>query len=260
VASTLTTLSVFLPVAFVEGIASRLFADQAYTIVFALGASGFALFNNLLYLALGHTSAVNVSIEQAAMPLVVFILNFALFRIRTTAIQAAGFLFTLIGVTIIITGGNPLGILEQNMNAGDLIMIAAVIVYGGYTVALGNKPQIHWLGFMAVLGMSAFVASLFFTLLEWLAGGLMPPDRLAMGVVVYVAVFPSIIAQLLWVRGMELIGSNRGGVFINLVPIFGSLFAVLTLGEQFRLHHGLSLALVTGGVAMAQSRGRGALR
>jgi len=222
--------------------------------LFALGAIGFALFNNIFYLALNYTSAINVGIVQAGMPLVVFALNFAIFRLRTNALQLFGFALTLIGVVITITGGNPLGIFNQTINFGDLIMVVAVIAYGGYTVALRSKPEIHWLNFIAILGFSAFLTSALFSFYEWYAGQIILPDWRAMGIVAYVAIFPSIIAQLFWMRGLELIGSNRGGVFINLVPIFGAIFAVLLLSEQFQLYHGLSLVLVVGGVILAQSK------
>ncbi len=220
--------------------------------LFALGAIGFALFNNIMYLALNYTSAINVGIEQAAMPLVVFILNFIVFRIRASGLQLFGFLLTLIGVIITITNGNPVGIFNQEINFGDLIMLVAVFAYGGYSVALRNKPEIHWLNFIAILGFSAFLVSLVFAGIEWKVGKTLLPDQQAFAIVAYIALFPSIIAQLLWMRGLELIGSNRGGVFINLVPIFGSMFAIMLLGERFHLYHGLSLILVMGGVALAQ--------
>lgn len=220
--------------------------------LFALGAVGFAFFNNIMYLALNHTSAINIGIEQAAMPLVVFILNFIIFKIKASRLQLAGFIITLLGVVIVITKGNPLGIFDQTMNYGDLIMLLAVIAYGGYSVALKNKPEMHWSSFIAILGFSAFLTSLFFAAWEWINGNIRLPDMQAMGVVAYIAIFPSIIAQLLWVRGLELIGSNRGGIFINLVPIFASIFAVLILGEEFQVYHALALLLVMGGVAMSQ--------
>jgi len=220
--------------------------------LFALGALGFAFFNNIMYLALNHTSAINVGIEQAAMPLVVFGLNYLLFKIKASALQMLGFTLTLVGVVITITRGNPLGILDQNLNFGDLIMLLAVLIYGGYSVALKNKPEIHWINFIAILGFAAFLTSIVFVLFEWYTGKIILPDWHAWGVVAYIAIFPSIIAQLFWMRGLELIGSNRGGVFINLIPIFGSLFAIVLLGERFQTFHAVSLVLVIGGVALAQ--------
>ena len=220
--------------------------------LFALGAIGFAFFNNIFYLALNYTSAINVGIEQAAMPLMVFILNFLIFRITANWLQLLGFALTLFGVVITITNGNPMGILDQTLNYGDLIMLVAVAAYAGYSVALRNKPKIHWMNFIAILGFSAFLTSIAFAAWEWNAGKLIPPDTQAMAIIAYIAIFPSIIAQLFWIRGLELIGSNRGGVFINLVPIFASILAVLLLGESFHGYQGVALVLVVSGVWLAQ--------
>ncbi len=225
-----------------------------FPFLFLLGSVGFALFNNIMYLALNYTSAINIGIEQASMPLVVFLLNFALFRIKTNYLQLIGFFLTLLGVVITITKGNPLGIFNQTTNFGDLIMLVAVAAYAGYSVALKNKPELHWLSFVAVLGFSALITSAFFTSLEYYRGSLILPDWHAAGVIAYIAIFPSLVAQLFWIRGLELIGSNRGGVFINFIPVFGSAFAVILLGEQFHFFHAISICLVICGVALTQRK------
>ena len=222
--------------------------------LFVLGSVGFAIFNNIMYLALNYTSAINVGIEQASMPLFVFMLNFALFRIKTNLLQLVGFTLTVLGVVLTISNGNPLSLISQPANFGDLIMIGAIIAYAGYSVALRNKPVIHWLSFIAILSFSALITSLFFLAFEFYQQSVIAPDWRAMSVVLYVAIFPSIIAQSLWIRGLELIGSNRGGVFINFVPVFSSIFAILILGERFQFYHALSLILVIGGIALAQPK------
>jgi drug/metabolite transporter (DMT)-like permease len=80
-----------------------------------------------------------------------------------------------------------------------------------------------------------------------------PTTVKAWSVVAYTVIFPSLVSQVLFARGVELIGSNRAGLFMNLVPIFGSFFAVLLLGEAFQVYHGLALVLVIGGIAIAQN-------
>ncbi|MEM9331792.1 MAG: DMT family transporter [Pseudomonadota bacterium] len=217
-----------------------------------LGSIGFAVFNNLMYLALTYTSAINVAIEQASMPLVVFVLNYILFRTNVTAFQVIGFAITLIGVALTVTRGNLFALGNQPLNFGDLLMVGAIMVYGIYTVFLRNKPQIHVLSFLMVLALAAFFATIPFAVFEHVTDTLQWPDVQGWGVVVYAALFPSVVAQLFWVMGLEKIGSNRGGLFINLVPIFGALLAVIILGEAFELYHAIGLGLVLGGIALAQ--------
>jgi len=225
---------------------------QHWVFLFLLGAFGFAIFNGLMYLALNHTSAINVAIEQASMPLIVFVLNYLLFKTKVTAYQVIGFIITLIGVAVTVTRGNIFGLGEQPLNIGDIIMIVAITVYGIYSVLLKNKPDIHALSFLCVLGFAALITTSFFVLYEIYSNTLLLPDAQGWGVVLYAAIFPSVLAQLFWILGLEQIGSNRGGLFINLVPIFGAMLAVLILGEQFQTYHAIGLALVLGGIAFAQ--------
>ena len=218
----------------------------------ALGATGFAVFNNLMYLALNHTSAINVAIEQASMPLIVFALNYILFRTNITGFQVIGFIITLVGVAVTATRGNLFSIGDQTLNFGDILMIGAIMVYGMYSVFLRNKPDIHILSFLFVLGIAAFFATIPFAAYEMATNTLLWPDFQGWGVVFYAALFPSIVSQLFWVMGLEQIGSNRGGLFINLVPIFGAMLAIVILGEKFQTYHAIGLVLVLGGIALAQ--------
>jgi len=222
--------------------------------LFLLGAFGFAIFNALMYLALNHTSAINVAIEQASMPLIVFILNYLLFRTRVTAYQLIGFLITLIGVAITVTRGNLLSINAQSLNVGDLLMVGAIMVYGMYSVLLRRKPNIHPMSFLCVLGFAALITTTPMALYEYMSNTILWPDLQGWGVVIYAGIFPSVLAQLFWVLGLEKIGSNRGGLFINLVPIFGAILAILILGETFEAYHAIGLTLVLGGITLAQKQ------
>lgn len=217
-----------------------------------LGCVGFTVFNNLMYTALTHTSALNVAIIQASMPLSVFIFNFLLFGLRATFLQLAGFSLTLVGVLIIAARGDLTVLTGLNFNIGDLLMLIAISIYGIYSVYLKNKPDIHWLSFIAVLGTSAMFISMVFSAWEISSGSVRWPDMQGWMVVLYTAIFPSILSQVFWMRGLEIIGANRGGVFINIVPIFGSALAILILGENFRWYHAAALVLVIGGVWLSQ--------
>lgn len=225
---------------------------QHFVFLALLGATGFTVFNNLMYLALNYTSAINVSIEQASMPLMVFVLNFLLYRIHTTRHQIIGFAITLIGVAVTVTRGEMAGLTGRSLNIGDLLMIAAIMFYGIYSVLLKNKPDIHIWSLFGTLAPCALIASIPFTAYEYLSGSLQLPDVQGAGVVLYTAIFPSIVSQLFWIAGLAAVGSNRGGVFINLVPVFGAILSILILGERFQLYHAIGMVLVIGGVWLAQ--------
>lgn len=218
----------------------------------ALGAIGFTSFNNLLYLSLNYTTAINVAIEQASMPLIVFALNFLLFGIRATALQITGFVLTLFGVALTVSNGDLSRLLNLQLNIGDIYMLIAVVLYGTYSVALSRKPKIHWLSFITVLAIVALISSIPFTIWEYSAGRINFPSPRGWQVSIYTAIAPSILAQLFWIRGLDIIGSNRGGVFINIVPIFASLLAITILGESFHIYHAIAILLVMSGVWLSQ--------
>ena len=222
----------------------------------ALGAFGFTFFNMALYSALNYTSAINVTIEQAGMPMVIFVANLLLFGTAVRLGQILGFGLSLIGVALTAGHGSFAQLASLEVNYGDALMLLAVLLYSGYTVALRFRPAINWQSLMTVMTFFAFVTAIPFTIWEWQSGTMTPPDLTGTIVVLYTAILPSLAAQVLFIKGVEYIGANRAGLFINTVPIFGTLLAVALLGEDFRLYHAIALVLVLGGIWIAELSGR----
>ena len=217
-----------------------------------LGAVGMCLFNLLMYLALTTTSAINVSIVQASMPGLIMIANFAVFGQRTRVLQLVGLALSVLGVLLVTTGGDAAVLLGEGLVVGDAWMLLACLFYAGYTFALRWRPAIHWMSYMWVIAVSAFAMTIPFVAWE-LSRAVQPmPSAAGWAVLGYVVVFPTVVSQIAWARGVELVGSNRAGPFFNLVPIFGAGLAVLLLGERFAWYHGAGLALVLGGIALAE--------
>lgn len=220
-----------------------------------MGAMGFCVFAGLLYLGLVTTTAINATIIQAAMPMFIFALNFAFFRTSATPLQFLGYSLTLVGVAVAAGQGDLLGLLALELNRGDLFVILAAITYAGYSVALRQKPKMHWLSFLTVLFIAAALASIPFVVAETLTGhAIWPHSTTGWTVLAYVTLLPSLLAQAFFIRGNEVLGSNAAGLFLNLIPIMGAIFSVALLGERFHLFHATSLALVLGGIALAQRR------
>ena len=225
---------------------------KSLPLLFGMGALGFSAFNFGLYGALHYTTAINVTIEQSAMPVLIIFANYLFFSVRITGLQAVGVLLTIIGVLVTATRGSPLAVLESGVNRGDVVMMLAVLLYRSYTVALRFRPDIHWTSLMFVLTCSAAVFALPFYAVEILRDGFRMPGPEAWAIIAYTVIFPSMMSQAFFIRGVAMLGANRAGLFINLVPIFGALLAVLILGESFRPYHMVGLALVLGGIAIAE--------
>lgn len=220
----------------------------------AMGAIGLTGFNVCLYTALNFTTAINVSILQAAVPMVVFIGNFLLFAIRVNSAQIAGFVLTVAGVVVVASQGSLERLQSLEINFGDGLMLAAIAAYGGYTIALRNMPKLHWQSMMIALSIGALLAATGFAVVEWLAGYTQWPDRQGWLVVMYTAIFPSLLSQTFYIYGNRYIGGNRAGLFVNLVPIFGTGLSVLLLAERFSAFHAIALILVFAGIWLAERK------
>ena len=220
-----------------------------------LGACGFTIFNVIFYTALNYTTAINVSIEQAAIPIVIIIANFVLFRLRVQPLQIVGVVLTIVGVALTASHGDLGQLLKLDLNFGDAIMLVAVLCYSLYSVGLRLRPAIRWQSFMLALSIAALLTSVPFFIWEIALGRAVMPDASGWALTLYTALGASVVSQVLYIKGNELIGANRAGLFINLVPIFGTLLSVLIVGEQFQAYQALALALVLGGIALAEYRG-----
>ncbi|MEM1365103.1 MAG: DMT family transporter [Pseudomonadota bacterium] len=221
----------------------------------ALGAVGYAGFNFFLYSGLVHMPATNAAILQSGIPLLIFLLNFAIFRQRIRWVEIIGFSISLVGVAVVVTRGDPLSLLGTALGMGELFMVGAAITYAGYTLGLRFKPALGWQTFLTLAIAGAAFTSIFLVLQEGAHGGnTWPTSGLAWRLVAYAAVVPSILAQGFYIRGVETVGPNRAGLFINLVPLFTALLAVLLIGEQLQIYHGVAMVLVIGGVSLAQKQ------
>ncbi len=221
-----------------------------------LGALGFAGFNILFYSALNHTTAINAAIVQGAMPLFIIAGNFLIFRQAATWAQIAGFILSIAGIAVTASHGDLSKLAALQINLGDGLMMLAALLYGGYAVALKFKPNVEWRSLMLVMASAAFLTSLPFALFEMNTASAIWPDTRGWLVSLYTAIFPAILSQVFFIKGVEIIGANRAGLFINLVPITGTLLSILILGESLRAYHVVALALVLGGIYVAENIGK----
>jgi drug/metabolite transporter (DMT)-like permease len=223
-----------------------------WPMVVLMGALGFTAFNALFYAAAHHTSAVNITIFQGAIPVLVLLGTALVFHARVRLLQWAGMAVTLVGVACVAAKGDLEILRTLALNIGDVWMLIACAFYAGYTLALPHRPKVPDLVFFTAMSGVAFLTSLPLLAYEAATATLQWPTAKGWAVLLYVGLFPSLLSQIFFMRGVELIGPGRAGLFVNLVPVFGALLAVLLLGEPFALYHALGLSLVLGGIALAE--------
>lgn len=225
-------------------------ASPVYMVM--MGALGYTAFNVMMYSAAQFTTAVNMSLLQGAIPICVLLGAFLAYRTPVRGLQILGVALTIFGVILTATNGHPERLREFSFNIGDILMIIACAFYAGYTVKLKERPAIPSVVFFAALAVVAGVISLPFLAAEIALGQAQMPTLKGWAVLAFVGIVPSFLAQIFFMRGVELIGPGRAGIFANLVPVIGSGLAVLFLGEPFGWHHAAALVLVLGGIAIAE--------
>jgi drug/metabolite transporter (DMT)-like permease len=223
-------------------------------VMVVISLTGISAFNTLQYWALEHTQALNTLLLQSAGPLVVAMWSLILLGVRLTLAQAIGVLLSLTGVLVILLHGDLTTLSNIQFNEGDLIFLAAMVVFGLYSVLTLKRPEIHGLSFVAFTFGCGAACLIPLLIWELFTRPVMALDARNIASLFYVAVFPSTLAYLCFNRGVLLIGANRAAPFFHVVPVFGSLMAIVFLRERPQLFHIIGFALVLTGVFVASRK------
>ena len=224
--------------------------------ILVMGACGFSAFNALFYVAAHYTTGVNIAILQGTVPIFVVLGAAVLHRVRVGPIEIVGMAAALVGVAEIATAGRLATIAAFRFNLGDVLMLVAGLLSAGYTLALARRPRVSNLMFFSALATMAFLTSLPLLGYEIATGTVEWPTLKGGAIILFIAIFPSFLSQLGFMRAVQLIGPGRAGLFANLVPVFGAFLAVIILGEPLALYHVIGLCLVVGGIFAAETAGR----
>jgi len=220
-------------------------------LIVMLAITGVGMFNTISYIALNHATAISGGVIYSIGPALIAITSFIVFAERLSWRQILGISISLAGVLIVVLRGDLTTLFGLKFNYGDLLFLAATVIWAIYTVYLRNVPQMHWLSFIAVtFFIGALVITPFFVA-EHYSGWQLKFDRTTVLAILYVAIFPSVIAYSFYNRAVESIGANRAGVFLYVVPVFSTLMAISLLGERLEFHHVAGFALIFTGVILA---------
>lgn len=216
-----------------------------------LGAVGVTAFNCFVYAALHHTTVISAAFINSFLPVATFLLAIVVLHERPTARQAAGVAVSLAGALTIITQGQPARLADLTFNRGDLLVLAGLLFWAAYTVLIKWRPT--KLKPMAFLGTTIGFGALFhLPLVAWElpATGLAAVTPASVAAILYFAIFPSVLAYILWNRAVATLGPARTGMFMHLMPIFSAAAAILLLGESFFAYHALGIALIVAGITL----------
>ena len=222
-----------------------------------LGVLNMTGFGSFLFLGLKHTEAINGSLLLGTMPINIVAVAWLITRERITPVQAIGVAVGFLGLLTIIARADLSVLFGLTFNVGDPVIWLSIVFYAFYSVYLPRAPKdLPLASLMTVLCAVGVVTCLPFYLWETYGEDLATlPSWDALWAVIYLGVFSSLLAQIFWVAGVNRIGPSTAGYFIYLAPVFGTVMAILLLGETFRWFHAVGIALVFAGVYLATRRG-----
>lgn len=217
-----------------------------------LGVTGF---NTLLYLAMQHTTAINAVLVNSCIPVLIVVFSWLLYRETMRLRQCCGVLVSLAGVVLIMAKGEVATLLQVSFNRGDLLVLAAAVVWALYSSNLKRYPQgLHPLAYLTAINIVGLLGILPLYLLELSSGKTFTLNLASVVTILYVAIFASVLAFIFWNRAIRTIGANKAGPFVHLMPVFSTILAVLFLDETLAWHHAQGVALIFGGILMTTFR------
>jgi len=253
----IVALSLMLPFAWPTIRAHKDVIRRDWKMIVWLGFWGTGLHNVFAYAGLQYTTATNGVILNSSVPIMIIVLGWLIYRDTITRLQSLGVAISMLGVFAILTRGD-LGVLANfQLNKGDVIVVVGMVFWAAYTVFLRHKPVglpgLALLTCCAMVGV-ALLTPLFVIEMVFLDGRIeVTPATLA--AMLYVGIFPSFVGYIFWNRGVEKVGPNVAGIFMHLMPVFGSLLAWLFLVERIQLFHIVGIALILSGITLT-TRGR----
>jgi len=252
---------VLLPFAAVSMWRQRAIIAREWRILVLLGVLGAGSFNTLVYIGLGTTTATNALLINSSIPVLIAGIGWLFMAQKVILRQALGILISLAGVATVIFQGQWAQLITLRINSGDVWVFCAMITWAVYTLLLKRRPaDLDPLPLLTSTILIGALANLPFYIADLMRGAVAHWTLASFGAVAYFGIFPSVIAYLCWNRAVAEVGPTRAGVFVHLMPVFGTVLAILFLGESFHAYHGAGFALILAGIMVTSIAEKNSLR
>jgi len=246
-------VAIFLPLAWKEISANKQKIKEHWKALFLMSITGIAAFNTLVYIGLHHTTSINASLVNTVTPLIIIVLSYFFLKESLVYNQLIGLILSISGVFLILSQGSLNILLTLSFNIGDLIVFVAVILWGVYSIVVkynsGQIPLYTSLAIPMVIGMFILLP---FSLWElFIADQKLVWSVSSVAAIIYVGVFASIVAFLSWNKAVSLIGPGKAGIFLSLIPVFTTIFAIAFIGETLTWYQILGGILAVTGIYLS---------
>ena len=225
-------------------------------LILILGITSITIFNSIVYYSLNFTQVISGVLMISTIPVMIIFFCWVFKIEKTNFYQILGGIFSLFGVVVIITNADLGKLLNLNFNKGDLWMVVAMFSWAMYSALLRKKKfELSHISFLQTIITAGLILLFPAYLLEMSLGynlNIHIPFILTLS---YVVIFPGLASFFFWIKGISIIGSNRAGIFLHLMPIFSTLLAILIFKEKFMVYHFIGAVLIITGILLS-SKGR----
>ncbi len=246
---------ILIPFTIKEILVKKKYIKENFLIISFMGVLTISTFNSVVYFALNFTQVINAVLMLAAIPAVIIIFSSIMKIEKTNIFQLSGLILSITGVGTIISNADFQKIISLNFNKGDLWMIVCVLSWSLYSTLLKKNnfklSQFSLIQLMVTIGLIFLIPQFLY---EKSIGLDVKFNRAFILILLYVVIFPAIAAYYCWQKAIELIGPNRSAMFIQLMPLFSALLAILIFKEKFQLYHFIGASFIISGIYLSNRK------
>ena len=246
---------ILIPFTYKEIFENLPYIKKNWLVISFMGVITISTFNSVVYFALNYTQVINAVLMLSAIPAATIVLS-SLMKIEETNIfQLLGLVLSIIGIGSIISNGDIQKIISLDFNKGDMWMLVCVITWSLYSTLLKKNnfkfSQFTLIQLMVSVGILFLIPQFFY---EKSIGLELNLDKNFFLILIYVAIFPAIAAYYFWQKGIEIIGPNRASMFIQLMPLFSAVMAIIIFKEKFELYHFVGAIFILSGIYLSNRK------
>ncbi len=246
---------ILLPFTFEEIISKKNYILENYKFYILLGITSVTIFNSIVYYSLNFTQVISGVLMISTIPVMIMFISSILKIEKTNIFQILGVICSFVGVILIITKANFDLLVNLDFNKGDLTMVIAMLSWATYSALLKKrKHELSQLSLLEVIITFGLIFLIPIYITEYSLGFEITLNKPFILVLIYVVLFPGLAAFICWIKGISLIGPNRSGVFLHLMPILSALMAMIIFKEKFMLYHLLGAFFILSGIILSNRK------
>ena len=246
---------ILLPFTYKEIINNLDYIKSKISLFILLGFASITIFNSIVYYSLYHTQVISGVLMISTIPVWIIFISSLLNIEKTNIFQLSGVVLSLLGVVFIITKADLNLIRNLDFNKGDLTMVIAMFAWAVYSVFLKkDKFKISQIALLEMVIITGLIMLIPIFLIEMLLGNKIQFGKPFYLTLTYVVLFPGLASFFFWIKGISIIGANRAGIFLHLMPIFGAIMALVIFNEKFMYYHFLGAICIIAGITLSNRK------